>query len=59
VHPTSLAAKVNAYIEMIRLHMYKPNANHRREPSTSAKWVPPPEGTVLVNVDAAMFTSSR
>jgi hypothetical protein len=59
VHPTSLAAKVNAYIEMIRLHLYKPNANHRREPSTSAKWVPPPEGTVLVNVGAAMFTSSR
>jgi hypothetical protein len=54
-----LAAKVNAYIEMILVHIYKPATNHRRELSSSAKWVPPPEGTVLVNVDAAIFSASK
>jgi hypothetical protein len=59
LHPTSLAAKVNAYIEMILVHIYKPATNHRRELSSGAKWVPPPEGTVLVNVDAAIFSASK
>ncbi|XP_071680193.1 uncharacterized protein [Lolium perenne] len=59
LHPTSLAAKVNAYIEMILVHLYKSATNHRRELSSGAKWVPPPEGTVLVNVDAAIFSASK
>jgi ribonuclease HI len=50
---------VNAYIDMILVHLYKPQANHSRESSSVAKWIPPPEGKVLVNVDAATFTSSK
>jgi hypothetical protein len=50
---------VNAYIDMILVHLYKPQANHSRESSSVAKWIPPPEGKVLVNVDAAIFTSSK
>jgi hypothetical protein len=59
LHPTALAAKINAYIDMILNNLYTPSANHRRELSQSAKWVPPPEGMVLLNVDAAMFAASK
>jgi hypothetical protein len=59
LHPKSLTAKINAYIDMILIHLYKPTANNRHELSSSAKWTPPPEGTALVNVDAAMFSSTR
>jgi hypothetical protein len=51
--------KAKAYIEMILNNLYKPAPANRCESSSSrAKWIPPPEGTVLVNVDAALFTTS-
>jgi hypothetical protein len=59
LHPKSLAAKVNAYIDMILIHLYKPTANNTPELSSSAKWTPPLEGTVLVNLHGAMFSSKR
>ncbi|KAK1693738.1 hypothetical protein QYE76_010435 [Lolium multiflorum] len=59
MHPKSIATKVNAYIDMIIVHLYKPKANHSRESSSVAKWISPPEGKVLVNVDASIFTSSK
>jgi hypothetical protein len=59
LHPKSFAAKVNAYIDMILIHLYKPTANNRPELSSSAKWTPPLEGTVLVNLHGAMFSSKR
>ncbi|KAE8806593.1 non-ltr retroelement reverse transcriptase [Hordeum vulgare] len=31
----------------------------RREPSTTASWVPPPAGKVMINVDAAIFTHDK
>jgi hypothetical protein len=56
----TIATKVKAYIEMITHHPYKPATTHRRETTSSRfKWSPPLEGTVLVNVDAAIFSSSR
>jgi predicted Zn-ribbon and HTH transcriptional regulator len=60
MHPKSIAAKIKAYIDMICIHLYKPMTAIRREPSSSTpKWVPPPAGMVLVNVDAATFSSTR
>jgi hypothetical protein len=60
MHPRTIATKVKAYIEMITHHPYKPATTHRRETTSSRfKWSPPLEGTVLVNVDAAIFSSSR
>jgi hypothetical protein len=60
MHPKSIAAKIKAYIDMICIHLYKPTNATRREPSSSTpKWVPPPAGMVLVNVDAATFSSKR
>jgi hypothetical protein len=58
-HPNSLAIQIKVYIELILQHLIKTPANHRREtPSTSPQWSPPPEGVVVVNVDAALFSSS-
>jgi hypothetical protein len=60
MHPKSIAAKIKAYIDMICIHLYKPTTATRREPSSSTpKWVPPPAGMVLVNVDAATFFVTR
>jgi ribonuclease HI len=45
---------------MIEFHLSKPIANHRCvSKSSPPKWSPPPEGTVLINVDAALFKSSN
>jgi hypothetical protein len=58
-HPNSLAIQIKVYIELILQHLIKTPANHRCEtPSTSPQWSPPPEGVVVVNVDAALLSSS-
>jgi hypothetical protein len=60
MHPNSIAQKVLAYIQMIATHLYKTEPYNRRETIAIApKWSPPPEGTVLINVDAAIFSSTR
>jgi hypothetical protein len=59
VHPSSLAARINAYVDSILLHLYTPTTIHRRELSSSVKGAPPPEGTILVNVGVSMFKSTR
>jgi ribonuclease HI len=58
-HPRSLVEQIKAYIDMILLHLFKQTTNQRREttPSTPV-WSPPPEGTAVVNVDAALFFAS-
>jgi ribonuclease HI len=60
MHPRVVAEKALAYIQMIAMHLYKPTSIHRCETTSSVlRWSPPPEGTVTVNVDAAIFASSR
>jgi ribonuclease HI len=45
---------------MIELHLYKPLSNHSRDSKPSvAIWSPPPEGKVQINVDAAIFKTSK
>jgi hypothetical protein len=59
-NPRSLALQIKAYVDMIELHLRKPVSNHRCETNYSvAKWTPPPEGTVWINVDAALFKPSN
>jgi hypothetical protein len=59
LHPNSIAEKALAYIQMIATYLYKPTVSHRRETETAVlKWSPP-TGTVLVNVDAAIFSNNR
>ncbi|KAE8772246.1 hypothetical protein D1007_55754 [Hordeum vulgare] len=59
VHPSAVALKVKAYLNMILLHLYNNDSVQRCVSSSSHKWIPPPEGTVLVNVDAAVFAPTR
>jgi hypothetical protein len=55
-----IAEQSKAYVDMIEQHLFSPSPSNRRETiSTSSRWSPPPEGTVLINVDAAMFIPSR
>jgi ribonuclease HI len=43
---------------MIEMHLFKAVTNHMRDSNPSPpKWSPPPEGTVLINVDATLFKS--
>jgi hypothetical protein len=51
MHPNSVAEKALAYIEMITTHLYKPS--HRCESNSSI-----PIGSVMINVDAAIFSST-
>jgi ribonuclease HI len=58
-HPRSLAEQIKAYIHMIMLHLFKQPAVQSRETSSSPRWSPSPEGMVFINVDAALFSSSK
>jgi ribonuclease HI len=58
-HPHSVAEQCKAYIEMIELHLYKPDPSTSRETISMPRWSPPPEGMVKIHVDAALFPSSR
>ena len=58
-HPHSLAEKIRAYIGMILLHLFKPTSSSRRETMDPPVWSPQPAGTDVVNVDAALFSSSN
>jgi ribonuclease HI len=60
MHPHGVATQIKAYVEMLELHVLSPNPSTRRDTiPSSTRWSPPPEGTVLINVDAALFTTSR
>jgi ribonuclease HI len=60
MHPRSIAEKILACIQMIATHLYQAAPINRRETSSVVrKWSPPPDGTVLINVDAAIFSSTR
>jgi hypothetical protein len=60
MHPRVIAKKALAYVRMIETHIYKPVSSQRCETTASIlKWSPPPACMVLVNSDAAMFSSSR
>jgi ribonuclease HI len=45
---------------MIELHLFKPQSSTRHDTTIyGVRWSPPPEGTVYINCDAALFSSSR
>ena len=58
-HPTRVAGRTKAYIDFILLNSNRLAGSNRRETSTSVqKWFPPPEGLLMINVDAAIFSES-
>jgi ribonuclease HI len=59
-HPNALAEQIKTYVHMIEVHLRKPSSTIRCDSSFSMfKWTPPPVGSVLINVDAALFKSSN
>jgi hypothetical protein len=60
IHPRRIVEKIKAYVDMVVLHCFKnPRASRCESSSSPLKWTPPPAGTILMNVDAAIFASSR
>jgi ribonuclease HI len=58
--PRSVADQAKAYAEMIELHLFKSETVNRRDTTSSGpRWSPPPTGSVYINTDAAIFSSSR
>jgi hypothetical protein len=58
-HPNRISVKIKGYVEFITFHNVSSSISNRRETSPSIqKWSPPPEGVVLMNVDAANFAQS-
>jgi hypothetical protein len=57
LHPHCTVGKIQAYVDMVLLHNYKPIVSKRCDPTEPRKWAPPPEGWVMVNVDAAVFAN--
>ena len=54
-----MVSKIKVYVHMILSQKDTSNTNHRRGASSAGSWSPPPEGLLMVNVDAAMFETSR
>jgi ribonuclease HI len=59
-HPNSLVLQIKSYMEMILQHLFKHPASHSRETTTGRVpvWSPAPEGVAVLNVDAALFSST-
>jgi hypothetical protein len=59
-NPSRTSVKILAYVDLIKEHLYKPNLKHMcvSNPTTTI-WTPPLQGTVLINIDAAIFEAAE
>jgi hypothetical protein len=56
-NPSRTCAKILAYVDLIKSHLFKQNPATRCESVKQVpKWTPPPSGFVLVNSDAAFLS---
>jgi hypothetical protein len=59
-NPSRTSVKILAYIDLIKEHLYKPNLKHMCVSNPTATiWTPSPQGTVLINSDAAIFEAAE
>ena len=59
-HPIRVAGKINAYIDFIMSNIFRMKGSIRRENQVLIqKWSPPPEGSVMINIDAAVFSQTQ
>ena len=60
MYPRGVAEKALSYVDFIVQNCGRTAiASSRDTPTSTVKWVPPPPDAVMVNVDAALFKSSR
>jgi hypothetical protein len=60
LHPKRIVEKTRAYVDMVIEHcVNQPRAARCGSVTSPLRWTPPPAGTVLINVDAAIFVTSR
>jgi hypothetical protein len=55
IHPRCWVEKILIYVDMVLLHHFHSFSSKRCETTKSFHWTPPPEGWVMINVDAAIF----
>jgi ribonuclease HI len=59
-HPSRVVGKIKAYVDFILQHSFRLTVPNRRENQASIpKWSPPPAGSVMINLDAAIFPQSN
>ena len=56
--PVRSSGKSLAYVDLIRDNLFSSEPKHRRDSSSVSQWSPPPQGSVLVNSDAAIFEAA-
>jgi hypothetical protein len=59
VHPWLWVEKILAYADMVLLHCSPFVSSNRCESTRPVQWIPPPEGWILINVDAAIFETEN
>jgi len=59
LHPWCLVEKILAYVDMVFLHCYQSISPKRCESTMPNQWSPPPEGWIMINVDAAIFVDAN
>jgi hypothetical protein len=58
-HHARLIGKIKAYIDFILMNDFRSTTSTRREKQSSIqKWSPPPVGSMMMNVDASIFSKS-
>jgi hypothetical protein len=59
VHPWLWVEKILAYVDMVLLHCSPFVSSNRCESTRPVQWIPPPEGWIMINVDAVIFETKN
>jgi hypothetical protein len=54
-----LGGKILTYVDMVLRHSFKSFSSNRCESTRPSNWNPPPEGWIMINVDATIFEESN
>jgi hypothetical protein len=55
IYPRCRVEKILTYVDMVLLHYFHSFSSKSCETTKPIHWTPPPEGWIMVNVDAAIF----